>query len=158
MTKRAKWLSEQIQKVQARNLGNPNLRVEDGINCVYVYVGSVVHYFEDTDAAPRFQDVWTDHGDEDYTTARTLCHSIDEVEYTATRNKRYPDRDYWTLLANGKPFATIEPTDRDGWRGTFSRTGLSNSLWGMSDACSLVARVEKMHNAAKEFLARVEVI
>ena len=145
------WVADQVERVTGIS---PNAKVDTRHESAFVYDGSVVYYF-DNSTGEKIEDCWIQ---DDSDTVDGLCVEVEGVEYTAKKNSRYPAQNFWTLLANGKPFATIEPTDRDGWRGTFQTTGLSRALWGMSDNCSLEDRVQKMHNGYKEFLARVEVI
>ena len=156
MTQASKWVQEQVERIKSTN---PGATVDNRGQCAYVHVGTLVHYFEDNAAAPQFHDCWVEAGDDnEYETAQTLDVEFDGVSYTAKKNGRYPDRDFWTLLADGKPFATIEADERYGWRGTFSISGLSRSLWVMTEGCGLIERVEKMHEGHKDFLSRCDVV
>ena len=85
--------------------------------------------------------------------------TIDGRVYTLKRNKRIKWAEFWTLLRDGKPFSTLEYTERDGWRGTFTtKDWRGGALWGMSDNVSLEDRVFKQHQAHKEAMARLVII
>jgi hypothetical protein len=156
MTQVSEWVQEQVERIKSTN---PGATVHNRGDCTYVHAGVVVHCFEDSAAAPRFHDCWVEAGDDnEFETALTLSVEFDGVLYTTEKNWRYPERDFWTLLADGKPFATIEAHERYGWRGTFSISGLSRCVWVMTEGCGLIERVEKMHEGHKDFLSRCEVV
>jgi hypothetical protein len=85
--------------------------------------------------------------------------TIDGAVYTVKKNNRIKWAEFWTLLRNGKPFATIEHTEKDGWSGSFFTTDLGRgALWGRSPKVSLERRVHIMHDAHVETLKRLIVI
>jgi hypothetical protein len=85
----------------------------------------------------------------------TLSMEIEGHHYATRKNGRIKWAEFWTLLRDGKPLATLEHTDRYGWRGTFSTNRFNSALWCMSDNVSLDDRVRKMHDAHESFLSRL---
>ena len=83
--------------------------------------------------------------------------SIDGVTYTAERNSRYSWAEFWTIIRDGKKFATVRWCDDNGWIGTFQTKGLRSGLWMMSNGSKLTIedRIARLDETNKEFNKRL---
>jgi len=88
---------------------------------------------------------------QDPTTYKT---EIDGYQYTIRKNKRIRWANFYTIMRDGKPFATIRYDAKDGWSGSYNVSRFYRMTWMMSANTSLEERVQKMHDGWEEARSR----